>query len=406
MTMVRTLTKGSLTVDLMASPYEFMEEPDFGGITRSAAVYGGPGFDLPGFGATDTSTPRSVPFEIIVKGTSADTCATYVADLLAVLPDDDTPTTYTIGANGSAYTGTLIARRVDGLVSKPYGLYEYHQYRAKVTFTLVCDPYVYGAAQVPIGNSLADAPLGSAWPVDWTSATYPSGKGIISLRFDDGTSEDYSYTMQELADRDLTAGFAIVTDLIGVGGYMTSAQIAKIESYGNEIMCHSYTHGSDPTTFTEFKYETKGALDALTALGFNVRTFVQPGSWTGIYYIDDATWVMGCAADLYLREHFAAYEGYYQVNKRTLPVTATTRYGASHKSPDAYTGGTYNTKTYIDDAIASACGYEMLFHSVTIGASGISKADFEATLDYLVTKQTAGDLVVLTPTQQLYAVPA
>ena len=158
MSMVRSITKGATTVDLTASPYTFMEEPDFGGVTHSASVYRNVRGDLPGFGRSDLSSPRSVPFQIIVTGTNADTCAAYVSALIDVLPDDDTPSTITIGANGSAYTGTITARRIDGLISKPYSLYEYHQFRATVSFSLLCDPYVEAATETLYSASGIDAP--------------------------------------------------------------------------------------------------------------------------------------------------------------------------------------------------------------------------------------------------------
>ena len=163
------------------------------------------------------------------------------------------------------------------------------------------------------GTSLiASLPTGSSWPVDYTAATYTPGHAVIALRFDDGTIYDWDYTIPMLAERGLVAGFAVNnTRIDGHAAYTTTAQFLKAESLGNEIMCHSRSHDVDPATPAEFYDETVTAAAELIALGFNVRSFVQPGSWTTTYNIDfNHGWTVGCAADLVLRANFAAYEGY------------------------------------------------------------------------------------------------
>jgi hypothetical protein len=147
MSMVRTITKDGVTVDLCAAPYEFTEEPDFGGVTHSAPVYRNPSADLPRFGRSDRSSPRSVPFSITVVGISADDCDSNVSALIDVLPDDDVFSTIAIGPDGGSHLGFIVARRIDGAISKPYTLDEYHHHRAQVSFTLACDPYVYAVRE-------------------------------------------------------------------------------------------------------------------------------------------------------------------------------------------------------------------------------------------------------------------
>ena len=57
--------------------------------------------------------------------------------------------------------------------------------------------------------------------------------------------------------------------------------------------------------------------------------------------------------------------------------------------------------------ITSGYGGELLFHSTMFDRDGyLTKANFENFLDYVATKVTAGDLKVMTPTQQLYATEA
>jgi len=250
-------------------------------------------------------------------------------------------------------------------------------------------------------------PAGSSWTIDYTAATYAPGHGILSLRFDDGDHTDFDYTVARLEERGLVAGFAVNSDLVGSGGgYLSVAHLQKIESLGNEVMCHSASHGTDPATFGEFYDETVGSLAALTALGFNVVSFVQPGSWTHAYNIDlGAGWVVGCPADLLLRANFAAYEGYLGTNWVPLPNTVESRYGFGHASPtdsgvgfidNLLSGGPYDDRRL-----------EMLFHSSNIWGGGLpSAADFITLLDYIADRVAAGALTLLTPTQAAYAVPA
>jgi len=406
MSIVLTITKAAAIVDLLAAPYSFEGDLDLGGVTHSAALYESVGGDLPGFGPSDLSSPRSLTFSVLVTGTTADTCATYVSALIAVLPDDDTPSTICLKPDGGTRAATITARRIDGLISKPFTGEEQLMFRAIVSFTLLCDPYVYGAQQTVVGSALPPAPVGSNWAADYLSSTYGAGDAVVALRFDDSRVEDWTVTLPRLEARGLHAGFAIPYCLVDhSSSYLTLAELQRVQSGGHEIMCHSYTHDTSPASYSEFYHETVDAKAALEALGFTVASFVQPGTWSGAYDIDPGNWTMGSNLDLLLRANFDAYEGYYRSMFLTLPVASENRYGAQHYSPDCYSaGGTFKSKDEIDYAIAHGTGVELLFHSQTIGGTGISVADFESTLDYLQTKQTAGDLTVLTPTQYLYAV--
>ena len=249
-------------------------------------------------------------------------------------------------------------------------------------------------------------PAGSSWTIDYTAATYAPGHGILSLRFDDGDHTDFDYTVARLEERGLVAGFAVNSDLVGSGGgYLSVAHLQKIESLGNEVMCHSASHGTDPATFGEFYDETVGSLAALTALGFNVVSFVQPGSWTHAYNIDlGAGWVVGCPADLLLRANFAMYDGYLGPGWYALPGTVEDRYGANHSAPS--TSGVGWIAHLLPGGAYHHYRHEMLFHSSNFDGAGPTKADFITALDYIEATVASGELTLLLPTQAKYAVPA
>jgi peptidoglycan/xylan/chitin deacetylase (PgdA/CDA1 family) len=244
---------------------------------------------------------------------------------------------------------------------------------------------------------------GSTGSPDYFSATFEPGQAIVSLRFDDGAQADWDLVYPLLVERGLKASFAVPYDEIGAPGSLSLSQMRRLEAEGNEIVCHSMTHGSEPTSFADFKNETAGAKAAMEALGFTITSFSIPGTWgEGSKYIawDSSFW--GTPADLLLRQHFYAYEGFVQDipgggTYRALPVTGDIPYGYAHFEE----GGI----PQIDEAISRGDGIQLLWHSRDIGRAGHqSVAQFTSILDHVAAKVAAGKVVVLTDTEQLYAV--
>jgi len=240
----------------------------------------------------------------------------------------------------------------------------------------------------------------------YTSSRYPTGNGVLSLRFDDGKPRDYSFIYTQLTVRSLIAGFAIIRDRINTSISLTLAQLKIMQTAGMEIMCHTYSHRSDPTGLSEFARETALAVEEMRMMGLNVDSWVQPGPWTGDYFtmMRSGTTFFGTPEDNIMRNYFKAWEGYRLNTDRVLPITGDNRYGAWHYLGDERS--LVDLKALVDSCITNQKGLEILFHSNNIGAVGkISEADFASFLDYVQTKVIAGTLTVLTPTQQLFAVP-
>ena len=238
----------------------------------------------------------------------------------------------------------------------------------------------------------------------WTTATYPAGGAVVSLRFDDGTDDDYSLTYPELTSRGLVGGFAVIRNEIGNANYMTLAQIKTMQTNGMEIMAHSRTHGADPASLAEFMDEAIASGHEMRALDLDIASFVQPGSWGPAYQLTSLTF--GEAPDLALRANYHAYEAYGDFDAAFMyDLPRTNRFAVNHASADEWTLVEFCTK--LDTLIAAGKGREILFHSANIGAGGdyMSVADFQDCLDYVAAKVALGTLTVLTPTQQLYATP-
>lgn len=217
-----------------------------------------------------------------------------------------------------------------------------------------------------------------------------------SLRFDDGTTTDYSVVFPELRSRNLVAGFAIVEQYIGADGRLAHDHILEMQAHGMEIMHHTKRHLT--TTYLpidEFLEETYYSLQRLRAAGYNIQTLVQPGSWRGELAFDDQD-KMNSMRGRVIRQSYVAFEGYVGYSY-PHPVPPSIYWGRNHISGDNM--DFTSLKTAVDATIRNGGAAEVLFHSINIGKSGyISLEDFRSFLDYLVEKQSAGILRVVTPT--------
>lgn len=238
-------------------------------------------------------------------------------------------------------------------------------------------------------------------------------RGIIALRFDDNYSNDYTLVKPLLDAALLPAGFAIVQNRLNAATYTTTAQMLQAQADGHEIMCHSRTLSSDPTSVGQFQDETLGATADMLAAGFYVNSFVQPGTWVGAYHWKSLA-ALAPALELLL-ENYAAAEGYIVEDNAVVyglkPLPARYRYGATHQAAVNTTPGSDSTlgqlRTLVDSCVRFGGMVEILFHSSFIGtASHLSAADFAAFVTYLQAARDAGRVDVLTPTAALYAAVA
>lgn len=240
----------------------------------------------------------------------------------------------------------------------------------------------------------------------FTGQTYTSGQGVVSLRFDDGVTSEYSTFYPLLTDRSLTAGFAVVRNFINAASRLTLAEILTMQAAGMEIMCHSRTH-VHPASLAAFKDESLKAASEMWMMGINAVNWVQPGWGAGDYYINDPSGE-NAAVDAFLRSFFVAYEAYGTPmdegsNRYNLPRSTT--YAVRHITGD--TMSLVNLQAVIDACIAGGQGTEILFHATNIDAvDKITLEDFTSFLNYLQTKVGLGTLKVITPTQQLFATVA
>jgi hypothetical protein len=239
----------------------------------------------------------------------------------------------------------------------------------------------------------------------FTMGQYTQGNGVIGLRFNGGYVSDYEMVMKNLSSRYLTAGFAIPRSLINQKKRLTFKQMDEISQAGNEIMCMGKNETPDPVSISEFYEQTLIAQYEMGLLGYEVSSFIQPGTWTkswpeGYDIRDMDFW--SSPEGVEIQKHFLAYETNIEGKAQSMPLQAGAAFGASHLSGDALSGK--ELCVLVDELIADGEGVEIVFSSDGVGKPGrITKGDFISFLDYLQKNKDKGVLDVLTPTQLLYA---
>jgi peptidoglycan/xylan/chitin deacetylase (PgdA/CDA1 family) len=249
----------------------------------------------------------------------------------------------------------------------------------------------------------------------WTGGTYRTGNGVIAFRFDDGHDIDYEVAYPLLAARGFKAGFAICPTTINTlpATHMTWDQMRELQQAGHEILCHSWSHAaSDPATFNEFMHEIEFGSNYLRELGFDIATFVQPGTWTnsGAYMIDNVSF-WGTPGDLALRNQYQAYQAFIDSLFTTdyrydMPFPNYKRYGTKYLALGNASPTLAQAKGYIDNAIKEGRGILGVFHSYNWDeATYWTTAQVTEFLNYVKAKVAQGYLNVVTPTQLMYARP-
>ena len=247
---------------------------------------------------------------------------------------------------------------------------------------------------------------------DFIGETYTASQGIVCLRFDDATPNDYAVTYPLLTDRSLVATFAasraLFTDGINSTGYSKIPDFLTMQNNGMEIACHSKTHGNDPASYAEFVDETKNAIIEMRLLRFKIASWVQPGSWVGANNTYNITTIDFYATEEHtnaLVPYVSNYQGYiaslFDVGGNQYNLPFAHPYGFQlYASQDLAT-----LQAQVDACIANKTAIVFLFHSQLIdtGSGNISLADFTTFLTYVKTKVTAGDIVNMTISDMVHA---
>ncbi|MER6814218.1 polysaccharide deacetylase family protein [Spirillospora sp. NPDC000708] len=123
---------------------------------------------------------------------------------------------------------------------------------------------------------LTAALIGAAAVLAAVPASADTGT-VVSLTFDDGSQDQYDNARPALASHGMKGTYYINSARVGTSGYMTQAEIASLESAGNEIGGHTITHADLPTLSTaEQQRQVCDDRVALLNMGFTVKNFAYP----------------------------------------------------------------------------------------------------------------------------------
>lgn len=101
---------------------------------------------------------------------------------------------------------------------------------------------------------------------------------LISFRFDDGHSTNYTEGFPRLRDAGMKGSFCLVPDWMDVPGRITTAQAIEMANAGHEILSHSLTHPRLPqVTDEQLKKEFIDSKVALEKkIGKEIKSFSVP----------------------------------------------------------------------------------------------------------------------------------
>lgn len=226
-------------------------------------------------------------------------------------------------------------------------------------------------------------------------------RGIVALRFDDSETFDTTVVGPELLSRHLPATFGVIWGRMNTGApYQDTAAVLALQKQGCEIACHTRSHSNpvlqaDPWAF--FLDEVETVRNEMRAVGLNVDSWIQPGTWIGDWTFDQP-YKLTPAIHRVFRRNYAAATGYITQNGPSygLPAPFMSRYGVG-MSATLDTLTLAQAKVYVDQAVDNGAACTFTCHSYNIGQpTFMSLADFQALLDYIRDRRDDGRIDVMT----------
>jgi peptidoglycan/xylan/chitin deacetylase (PgdA/CDA1 family) len=135
------------------------------------------------------------------------------------------------------------------------------------------------AACSPAGAPASQAAPTTTGPATTSSTTAPLAKPstVVTLTFDDGTSDHFLIVGELLQQRNLRATFYVPSGLIGNGSKMSWVQVGELARFGNDIGGHTRDHvkllGLPPAQIRE---QICSDRQRLIREGFNPVAFAYP----------------------------------------------------------------------------------------------------------------------------------
>lgn len=211
----------------------------------------------------------------------------------------------------------------------------------------------------------------------------------VLLTFDDGLSSAYTEGYTYMQTKGLKSTFYLVRDFIDTSGYMTTAQCRTLYSSGHDIGDHTVDHTVLSTLSTQAEVEAKWTPN---------QAWIASNGWTRA--MDHGCYPTGA----YSTEVLAAMSNLGYITARCTvanwvnPATGLDEVYLLNGISIGNTTTLATAKGYIDAAIGAGQTIFLVFHSLVASPAngnqwGIS--DFQALIDYIVTKRNQIDVVTI-----------
>lgn len=292
----------------------------------------------------------------------------------------------------------------------------------RATGNLDTQPYPFGAwvelgapasaASLPLGweSGAANAILVQDFTRRYGGRKKTGGKGAVAFRFDHGLNNYVSMLLPLMQAREFkhsqvlsSAGWDIAEN-----NAVTRVDVNTLAASGIlEVWNHGGMNHSDADTSAKLVTAIVDGLAALRAdlPAAKIDGWAVPGV-TGTLYmgfnggITPDKFYATEAGRLILANHAVSTGGIAGTYQRILD--GTVRQGQHQYTLDERTVA--QAKAEVDLAIANGTGLQFMLHPSVVGTAGrMSLADFTAVLDYVKTKEAAGDLLVLSPYELMVA---
>lgn len=289
----------------------------------------------------------------------------------------------------------------------------------RTTASIGTTPYPFGAwkdlAAVPPAPTSTEAGLANDILVQDFSRRYGGriktlGKGAVAFRFDHGLA-NYRDMIKPLMDARVFKHSQVLNSRAWALAENTGVTEAIVDGWVQEGLLEIWNHGalnhSDADTTAKLTDSIVTGLAELRAQipSAKIDGWAVPGV-TGTLYmgfnggITPDKFYATEAGRLILANHAVSTGGIANTYQRVLD--GTVRQGQHQYTLDERTVA--QAKAEIDLAIANKTGLQFMLHPSQVDLTGkITLAQFTEILDYVKTKETAGDLVVLSPYEMMVA---
>lgn len=242
---------------------------------------------------------------------------------------------------------------------------------------------------------------------DAMGAVKTNGRGAIALRFDHGLANFDTKIRPLLEARNIPYSLALSSRNFNAGEN-AGVTAAMVDSWAlAEVWNHGANQHQDQSSvagltdqIVKGKEELQAALPNKKIWGYAVPGTggTGQGGFNGGSTVEEFYTTL--AGDLILTNHAVSSGSFPGTARRVLD--GRVRQGMAHFTIEAQTVA--RVKTEIDNAISGKTGNQLMMHPSLLDTAGyLTTAQLTEILDYIVSKRSSGELVVLSPYQMVVA---